>query len=124
MGITGLGRTLEDGHRHQVLWSPTEIDRRIELIQRAARAAGRTPEVEALVQLVGLTDDREATASRLSERVPGLTVGDALAAPYVWIGTAEEIAQQLRSHHDRWGINRYVVRGTHVDAAQQVLNVI
>ncbi len=124
VAITGLGRKLPDGHRHQVLWSPAEIDRRIERIRRAARTAGRTPELEALVQLVELTNDREATGRRLSERVPGLSLDDALTAPYIWIGTADEIAQQLRSHNERWGITRYVVRGAHVAAAQQVLNVI
>ncbi len=32
-----------------------------------------------------------------------------LDSPYVLIGTPDEIAAQLRSHHDRFGITRWTI---------------
>jgi hypothetical protein len=53
--------------------------------------------------------------------VPGLTVEQVLAAPFVWVGTADEIASQLRDHLERFGISRYVVRAAAVDSVRHVL---
>jgi probable F420-dependent oxidoreductase len=121
VGLSGLGRTLEDGHRHEVRWSTEEIDRQIDHVNSAARAAGRAPGLEALVQHVELTDDAEAAARQLVSRVRGLTVDQVLTAPFVWVGTPAEIADRIRSHRDRWGITSYVVRAAAVAAVHEVL---
>lgn len=122
VGLSGLGRTLEDGHRHEVRWAREQIGASIEQILAAATAAGREPELEALVQHVEITDDAEASARRLTDRVSGLTVEQVLTAPFVWVGTADEIASQLHAHLERFGISRYVVRAAWVDSARQVLS--
>lgn len=121
VGMSGLGRTLEDGHRHEVRWAEDDITRSVELVHAAADAVGREPRLEALVQYVELTDDAEAAAAKLAERIAGLTVEQVLAAPFVWMGTADEIAADLHRFHDRWGISSYVVRANAVDAAHDVL---
>lgn len=41
--FSGLGATLPDGHRHEVRWSPTDLEAQLLLVQDAARTAGRTP---------------------------------------------------------------------------------
>jgi len=112
VGVTGLGRTLADGHRHEVDWSAAGLARTFETVHEAGVRAGRSPEVDALVQHVEITDDAEAAASRLVERIPGSTVADLLAAPFLWIGTAAEIAAGLDRHARDWGITRYTVRET------------
>ena len=60
VGLTGLGRTLDDGHRHDVDWRAESIDERVALVRAAG--AGRTvaPVLDALVQHVAITDDRGA----------------------------------------------------------------
>lgn len=121
VALSGLGRTLADGHRHEVRWNEAEIDRRMELVRSAAAGAGRAPRIEALVQLVELTDDAEETAGGLAAQVVGLRAEDALRAPFAWIGTVDAIAARLRAHRERWGLDRYVVRAAAVDAAHQVL---
>lgn len=121
VSMTGSGRTLADGHHHQVLWNRTEIDRRVEHVWTQATAAGRSPQLEVLVQHVGLTDDAERDAARVAELVAGATAADLLEAPYMLFGTAQEIASQLHDHRDRWGITRYVIRPTALDATEQVL---
>jgi hypothetical protein len=83
VGVTGLGRTLADGHRHEVDWSPSGLRRIIEILRSAVDAAGFRPQLEALVQHVEVTDDASAAAARLTAHVPGASVDDLLSAPFV-----------------------------------------
>lgn len=110
VGVTGLGRTLADGHSHAVDWSPPAIRRTVDTVRSSANEAGRSPQIEALVQHIEITDDAERAAAQLVDGVPGATVDDLLAAPFVWIGTADEIWNRLRSHQSDLGIERYMVR--------------
>ena len=122
VGLTGTGRTRPDGHTHEVRWSPADTDATVAVVQDAAAAAGRAvPALEALVQHVALTDDREQAAAGLAAQVEGLTVADALATPFLLLGTAAEIAAQLAAHEARWGITRFVVRPDTLDAVAAVL---
>lgn len=110
VGVTGLGRTLDDGHSHAVDWSPAAIRRTVDTVQSSAAATGRSPQIEALVQHIEITEDAERAAAQLLDGVPGATADDLLAAPFVWIGTADEIRDRLRSHQNDLGIDRYMVR--------------
>lgn len=122
VALSGLGRTLDDGHRHEALWSDADIDMRLDAV--ASAAAGRAPEVEALVQVVELTDDAEAAAVRLASKVPNLMPDQVISAPFAWVGTAEEIASQLRDHNRRWGIARYVVRSSATEGAGRIIKAL
>lgn len=66
VGVTGLGRTLDDGHRHEVDWSTSTIEQIFDQVRSAATEAGREPALEALVQHVEVTDDAAAAAARLA----------------------------------------------------------
>lgn len=121
VGLTGLGRTLADGHHHEAAWSERDIDATVAVVAEAARDRARPPALEALVQHVELTDDAERSARALAERVPGLTPSDVLGCPYVLVGTASEIAAHLTTVADRWGISRFVVRPPALDAVEAVL---
>jgi hypothetical protein len=57
-----------------------------------------------------VTDDRHEAAAKLAGSVAGLTVTDALATPFVALGTRDEIADHLLRCRARWGISYYVVR--------------
>ena len=112
VGISGLGRTLADGHSHEVRWHADDVDRTIDLV----REAGRTPVIDALVQHVEITTNRTAAAEKLAAEIPYLNAADLLACPFVLIGTEEQLVAEVRSHHDRWGITRFTVRATAFDA--------
>jgi probable F420-dependent oxidoreductase len=43
VGVTGLGRTLADGHRHEVDWSTAGLDRIAGIIASASGGSGRRP---------------------------------------------------------------------------------
>jgi len=117
VGMSGLGRTLEDGHRHEVRWSPSAIDDRVAIV----RAGGRAPVLDALVQHFQITDERDGVAETLASGVQGLTPSDALAAPYALFGSVEQLADEVAGHRDRWGFTSYVVRADAIDAAARLL---
>src|SRR5207344_2361344 len=108
VGLTGTGRTLADGHSHEVDWTPAALGRTVDAIEQAA--GGRRPELDVLVQHVEITDDAERAAATLADLVEGATAADLLTAPYVWIGTAAEIAVRLAGFQRDHGIDRYTVR--------------
>jgi probable F420-dependent oxidoreductase len=121
VALSGLGRTLPDGHRHEVDWATDRIDERVELVHIAAEAVGRSPELEALVQRLEITDDAYGAAAQLAEQLHQVTADDLLAAPYVLFGTVDELVAELRAHQRRWGISRFVVRAGALDDAETLL---
>ncbi len=46
----------------------------------------------------------------MADRVHGLTVEDALATPFLALGTHDQIADHLLACRERWGISYYSVR--------------
>lgn len=121
VGVTGTGRTLPDGHHHEVDWTRAGLDRIRAVVTAAAEAAGRHPRVEALVQHVEITDDPAAAAARVTAAVPSASVDDVLATPFVWIGTVPDIRERLAAHRADHGIERYVVRAGAMAAVREIL---
>ena len=110
VGLTMLGRTLEDGQRHETRWEADRLDATVAIIRDAARAAGTDPELQVLVQQVVVTDDREAVATEMVARGVVPTPDDALATPFLAIGTHAQIATHLHECRERWGITYFSVR--------------
>ncbi|UYM07705.1 LLM class flavin-dependent oxidoreductase [Solicola gregarius] len=124
VGLSGLGRTLPDGHRHTVRWSTARIDAQTGRVRDAAATAGvPTPPIEALVQYVRETSDRAAAAAEIANRADASNE-DVLHAPYVLLGTIEQIVEQLYAARERWGISRWAVREDGLDVAERVLAVL
>lgn len=123
VALSGLGRTLQDGHRHEPRWARSDLEDQLELIEDEAQKAGRQPAVEALVHIVTATEDRAAAAGQLSDRVAA-PVDDILNTPFALIGTAREMADQLLTQADELGISRYVIREAAIDSIEKVLPLI
>ncbi|SCG48213.1 TIGR03621 family F420-dependent LLM class oxidoreductase [Micromonospora coxensis] len=109
VGLTGFGRTLADGHAHDVRWRTDQIEAQLACVATGAAGRDDPPALEALVQKVVVTDDAEAAATETADRL-GLTVPELLATPFVLIGTVDEIVAALAAHERRWGVTRFVVR--------------
>ncbi|WP_419994700.1 LLM class flavin-dependent oxidoreductase [Streptomyces boninensis] len=123
VALSGLGRTLPDGHKHSTRIAETDVDEQLALVAEGAeRAADREapPELEALVHFVELTDDAEAAAAELAGRLD-CTAEVLLASPYAWIGTEAEIRAKIERDRSRWGITRYVVREPGFEVAERML---
>ncbi len=115
IGLQGLGRTLEDGHRHTVDWSPTHLDDQVASVEagEAGRRDDRRPERNALVQVVSIDEDADVTAKTradLLDRVDGLQPDHLDQTPYACIGSVDEVVAKLEACRDRWGISYFVVR--------------
>jgi probable F420-dependent oxidoreductase len=110
IALTMLGRTLEDGQRHEVRWERDRLDATIRYIREQAAHRWDQVELNVLVQRIIVTDDREEAAHEVSLMTPGLSVEDALTTPFLAIGTHDEIADHLRACRDRWDISYFSVR--------------
>ena len=101
-GLYGLGRTLADGHRHRADWSPNLISTRVALVRNAATNSAAPPVLDALVQHLQITDDRDTVAARVASNVGGVTAADVVAAPYVLVGSLDQIIEELATHREHW----------------------
>jgi probable F420-dependent oxidoreductase len=110
IGLQGLGKTREDGHRHGVKWDPAHLDRQVEQIRIGAAESPRSPELNALVQFAEVTNDRDAKYTEIATRIEGLTLEHATQTPYILVGTVDEIVDQIIGHRERWGITYFGVR--------------
>ncbi|MEV4756441.1 TIGR03621 family F420-dependent LLM class oxidoreductase [Micromonospora sp. NPDC049559] len=109
VGIAGFGRTLADGHTHEVRWRAQEIEAQLRCVAEGAAGRERPAPLEALVQRVAVTDDAEAVLAETAEHT-GMTVDELLATPFLLVGTEDEIVAAIAAHRRRWGVTRYVVR--------------
>jgi probable F420-dependent oxidoreductase len=110
VGLTMVGRTLADGQRHETRWEADRLDRTVAYIHEQARERPGPPELHALIQAVIVTDDREEAAARVVRDGWAPTLDDALATPFLALGTHDEIAEHLLACRERWGISYFSVR--------------
>jgi probable F420-dependent oxidoreductase len=129
VAISGLGRTLPGGHLHEMLWGIEDFEKRLDLIDRAARAARRNPTLNLLVYHVEDTSNRSEAADGVvaqlkkmlpkESRVP--SARELLETPFLLIGTAEEMMQQLIAQQERWGISSYTFRADAMDIVARLI---
>jgi probable F420-dependent oxidoreductase len=116
VGLQGLGRTLPDGHQHDVHWTADHLTEQVDQVRAGAVSADggdRSDDIEfnALVQVFSVTDDRDAALTAACQMVGGgLSVADAAAIPYLLIGSVDQIVEHVHECRDRWGITYFVVR--------------
>lgn len=118
VGLSGTGKTMEDGLRHEATgFVPSVVDERVAMIGEA----GRDVEINVLVQAVIVTDDPRAEAEKIVQQAPYLTVDDVLGAPYVWIGPVESICDDVRGYRERWGMSYFTIFSHSIDAAAPIV---
>jgi probable F420-dependent oxidoreductase len=124
VALSGLGRTHPDGHRHDTRWSTAELHHQLAIIGNATAGRARVPDLEALVQVVTVTDDRDQALAELASQFPEVSVQEAGSTPYLLVGTIPEMVDQLRRQAEDFGINRYVVREAALDSTAQILALL
>ncbi|HEX7354384.1 MAG TPA: TIGR03621 family F420-dependent LLM class oxidoreductase [Mycobacteriales bacterium] len=90
--------------------APGTVDRKVAVVREAAGDRFDGLELNILVFAAnvgaGASEHRENTA-----RAMGLDPADLDASPYVWVGEAAEVADQLRAARERFGTSYFVVHG-------------
>jgi probable F420-dependent oxidoreductase len=119
IGLTMLGRTLEDGHNHEVRWEASRLDETVLHIRSCAAGRSRPLELNALVQVLEVTDDPDAVLQGIVDEVPTLSLDDARLTPFIAVGSHDQIAQHLLHCRERWGISSFAVRN--IDAFAPVI---
>jgi hypothetical protein len=66
-------------------------------------------------------DDRERAVTGLSTEL-NMPVDDLLAAPFLLVGSDDEILTAIRQRQQRWGINRLVIREDAIDELAPLLS--
>lgn len=121
VGLQGLAKTQPDGHRHSVRWTTEHLDNQINQVKAGAAGRPRLPELSALVQVVEITDSRQAALEVWAERT-NTDLENLASMPYVMIGTIDEIVEHIHQCRARWGITYFTVRDPAFAAVVEVLS--
>ena len=109
---------MTDGHRHEVRWAQSDLHAQLQLVREQSHRSGRAPEIEVLVHVVTVTEDRAAVLADLSEQLQGPSPEVLASTPFVLVGTSAEITDQLVRQSELLGITRYVIREPAIEILQ------
>ena len=109
IGLTGFSHV--DRASKLTHFTADRLAERLDLVRAMPRDREEPARFQALVQILRLTDDREAAAARLLDEwgTQDLDVEQALETPFLLFGTAQEVADQLHERTERFGIETWTV---------------
>jgi probable F420-dependent oxidoreductase len=108
VGFTGITFTRGGTEPDFSAWRTGVVDERVRLVREAAGARIDQLERSALIQRVVVTEQRRQAAEELTRAWKQLGVEEILEAPFVLIGTVDEMVETLQARRDRWGISFFV----------------
>lgn len=101
-----------------------EFDERVALYQRLAAGRKEPAELNLLIQVVVITDDRSAAIQEWLPRIPRLTEEQVLDLPIVLVGTLKEIVDQVRAQRERYGISYLTVLEPNMEVFAPVIDAL
>jgi len=108
VNLTGITFT-QGGTVHDMSgWKVAGIDERMRVVREAAGPRFDRLELSAQIQRVIVTENRRGTAEELQKTWQQLSVEEILEAPFVLLGTVDEMVEALQARRDRWGISFFV----------------
>jgi probable F420-dependent oxidoreductase len=100
-----------------------EADDRISFARDCAGERADTIEWHTLIQVVTVTDDRRKAAADMAELYRGtMTAEQILETPFLFVGTIEEMAEQIIRNRDRYGFTYYTVHEPYLDDFAPVID--
>ncbi|GAA3550568.1 LLM class F420-dependent oxidoreductase [Streptomyces osmaniensis] len=97
------------------------LDERVARYRGFAADRAEPAELNLLLQMVTVTQDREAVVQPLLDRVPEITLEEALALPILLIGTLEQITAQVLAQRERFGFSYLTVLEPYMEAFAPVI---
>ncbi|MGW9028896.1 LLM class F420-dependent oxidoreductase [Streptomyces sp. NPDC055722] len=101
-----------------------ELDGRVALYRKLAEGRAQPAELNLLIQLVAITEDRAAAVRPLVDRTPDLSLEQALGLPVVLLGTLDQIVEQIRDRRRRYGFSYLTVLEPHMEAFAPVIEAL
>ncbi|MFE4699203.1 LLM class F420-dependent oxidoreductase [Streptomyces sp. NPDC056738] len=114
---TGRNGTLEP-------LSADELDGRVTLHRKASAGREEPAELNLLIQIVAVTDDRAAAVRPWLPRLPHLTEREVLDLPIVLIGTSDQIVGQVLDLRERFGFSYLTVLEPNLEAFAPVVRAL
>ena len=107
------------------LCTAAEADDRVRLARDCAGERADKIEWHALAQAVVVTSDRRKAAAGLAEQYRGpVTAEEILENPFLFVGTIDEMAEQIVRNRDRYGFTYYTVHEPYLDTFAPVIGRI
>jgi probable F420-dependent oxidoreductase len=111
--IVGINPTLPKGYIDASAaadTTPSTVDKKLQWVRDAA--GERFDQLELNILVFAATVGPNAGAGRdQMAQLFSVSAEDLDASPYVWVGEAAAVADQLRAARDRWGTSYFVVQG-------------
>ncbi|MFJ9538977.1 LLM class F420-dependent oxidoreductase [Streptomyces sp. NPDC101225] len=101
--------------------APGELGESVARYRRLAEGRGEPAELNLLLQMVAVTDDRAAAVRPLVERLPDSTVEQALELPILLVGTVGQIVAQVLARRERFGFTYLTVLEPYMEAFAPVV---
>ncbi|AVH60172.1 MULTISPECIES: LLM class F420-dependent oxidoreductase [Streptomyces] len=98
-----------------------EIDERVALYREFAAGRKEPAELNVLIQIVDVTEDRGAAIQPWLSRIPHLSEQQVLDLPIVLVGTSEQIVEQVRAQRERYGFSYLTVLEPNMEAFAPVV---
>jgi probable F420-dependent oxidoreductase len=101
-----------------------ELDERVAAYQRFAADRKEPAELNLLIQIVIVTDDRGAAIQPWLPRIPLLTEQQVLELPIVLVGTLEQVVEQVRAQRERYGFSYLTVLEPNMEVFAPVVEAL
>ncbi|MGC9440402.1 LLM class F420-dependent oxidoreductase [Streptomyces sp. WG5] len=119
------GRTVRGSSTGQLAPITAEqLDERVARYRELAAGREEPAELNLLIQMVVVTEDREAAARPLLEHVPHLTAGQVLELPVFLAGTPQQITAQVRAQRERYGFTYLTVLEPYMEVFAPVMRAL
>jgi hypothetical protein len=109
VGLAGISHDRNATRVRLTHFDSKGLEDRIAVVRDAAGARFEEIELNALIQAVICTGDREAAAAELAAALGGVGPSELLDSPFVLIGTHEQMAETLTERQQRFGVSYWTV---------------
>ncbi|MFD0799891.1 TIGR03621 family F420-dependent LLM class oxidoreductase [Streptomonospora algeriensis] len=100
------------------------LQERVEFVRRESAGRSVQPEFNVLSKQTVLTRDRRAAAEALRRYGPDLDTDQLLDVPMLFVGTARQIAEQIRRHSAELGLTYFTVMEPAMEDFGKVIELI
>jgi probable F420-dependent oxidoreductase len=108
-GLAGFSHNRDATKVELTHFDAAGLENRISVVRDAAGDRFDAIELNALIQFVVATDDREASAAELAAAFGGISPEFVLDSPFVLLGTHEQMAEALVERQHRFGVSYWTV---------------